>query len=206
VEPDGTLVTHADLSPYAGGDCNDMVVDAHGNAYVGNHGFDLRGGEKPAEATLVLVTPDGEVRPVAGQLRLPNAAVITPDGRTLILAETMGKRITAFDIGSGGSLSGRRLVADLNGARPDGMCLDAEGAVWVAIPAASEYLRLREGGEVLDRIAMPGHSTVACMLGGADRRTLFLLNAHGTAEDRTRGTTTSTIWTVRVDVPGAGYP
>ncbi len=147
LDPQG-LVEVADLSAHASFYCNDMVVDAVGRAYVGNFGWDLHGGAPPVEANLVLVEPDGAVRVVADKLRFPNGSVITPDGRTLIVGETFGPCLTAFDIAGDGSLSGRREWARMEGAVPDGICLDAEGGIWVASPVSGAVLRLVEGGRV----------------------------------------------------------
>lgn len=198
LEP-GRLALHADLSPFAGGECNDMVVDAAGNAYVGNFGFDYRNGAPQQPTVLVLVRPDGSASAVAEGLVFPNGAVITPDGRTLIVAETFASRLTAFPIRDDATLGPGRLFAAIAPAVPDGICLDEEGAVWVASPTTAEFLRVRDGGEVADRIAVPGRTAIACMLGGPDRRTLFLLMPF-------RGEERATIETVRVEVPGAGRP
>ena len=153
----------ADLSPYATFHCNDMVVDLDGRAYVGNFGWDFAAGGDPVPAKLVLVTPDGEVRAVAEDLIFPNGMVITPDGRTLVVAESFAERLTAFDVAADGSLSNRREWARLEGAVPDGICLDREGAIWVASPMSSEVLRVREGGEVTHRLRVET-KPYACML------------------------------------------
>ncbi len=181
-----------------------MVVDARGRAYVGNFGFDLHGGGTPCEANLALVTPEGEVRVVAEKLRFPNGTVITPDGRTLVVGESFGACLTAFDVEEDGSLSGRREWARMEAAVPDGICLDAEGAIWVASPVSGAVLRLREGGEVADRIEVE-HQAFACMLGGPERRTLFLCTAASSHPDET-GTRLGRIEVVEVDVPGVGLP
>lgn len=196
----------ADLSSLVTGDLNDMVVDAEGRAYIGNFGFDLFAGAPPKETNLVVVTPDGRTNVVADGLKFPNGMVISPDGRTLIVAETFGNRLTAFDIAEDGSLSGRRVFAELEGVTPDGICLDVEGAVWVSSPSTSEFLRVTEGGTVTDRIPVPGKGAFACMLGGDDRRTLFLCTAQTTEQDLAEGKSAGWIETVRVEVPGAGRP
>jgi sugar lactone lactonase YvrE len=196
----------ADLTDFVGGDINDMVVDAHGRAYVGNFGFDYNAGDKFATAAIVLVEPDGSVRVVAEDLMFPNGPVITPDGKTFIVAETSGRRLTAFDIAEDGSLSNRRVWAELGNATPDGICLDAEGAIWVGSPTTQEFLRVREGGEITDRIPTPGKWAVACMLGGEDRRTLYLLTAETTQPELAQGKSKGWIETVRVNVAGAGLP
>ncbi len=205
LDPDG-LVEHADLGALATGDCNDMVVDAQGRAYVGNFGYDFARGEKLRKATLALVQPDGTVSAAATELAFPNGTVITPDGSTLILGETFGRCLTAFDIAADGTLSNRREWAALGSVTPDGICLDEAGGIWVADPTNSQCVRVTEGGAVSDRIPTT-QGCFACMLGGADGRTLHLitgvLNAdvpHLLAELPGR------VETVRVDVPGAGLP
>jgi sugar lactone lactonase YvrE len=176
------LEPHADLSGVATFHCNDMVVDARGRAYVGNFGFDLHAfveARDPAmirSADLALVQSDGTVQCVATDLAFPNGTVITPDGRTLVVAETMGSRLTAFDIADDGTLANRRLWAELPRRRPDGICLDSEGAIWVANAAAAECVRVAEGGQIIDRIETD-QPCFACMLGGPDGTTLFMLTA-----------------------------
>jgi sugar lactone lactonase YvrE len=199
------LELHADLSDLASWDCNDMVTDARGRAYVGNFGFDLHAQAKPRFAEIVLVTPDGSARVVARDMRFPNGSVITPDGRTLIVGESTGARLTAFDIAADGSLDGRRVWAQLEGAVPDGICLDAEGAVWVASPAGNEVLRVREGGEVTHRVTA-GARAIACMLGGPQRRHLFVCTATAMEPEACRAQRTGRIEIAEVDVPGAGFP
>lgn len=213
--PAGELSVHADLSGVATWHCNDMVVDREGRAYVGNFGFDLdhelerRGVEnvlaEHATARLACVEPDGRVRDAASDLHFPNGTVITPDGRTLIIGETLGGCLTAFDIGSDGALSNRREWASLRPRVPDGICLDAEGAIWVANPIAPECFRVREGGEVLEVIetAMPCY---ACMLGGADGRTLFMLTAPSSLPGEVGKTPRGQIEVARVSAPHAGLP
>jgi sugar lactone lactonase YvrE len=203
---DGALTTIADLAPLTGGDCNDMVVDADGRAYVGNFGFDLLGGASPQTTTLVAVEPDGHAHVVADELSYPNGAVITSDGKTLIVAETFAGVLTAFNRNADGTLSGRRLFAHLGDRQPDGICLDAEGAVWVSCFGQDEFVRVWEGGEIAARVAVPGRRAAACMLGGADRRTLFLLTAETTIEELAQGKSHGRIETARADVPGAGLP
>lgn len=204
---DGTALHEvADLSGLAGGPCNDMVVDTVGRAYVGNFGFDRYQGEAERPAVLARVDPDGQVSAAADGLHFPNGSVITPDGKTMIIAETMGQRLTEFRIAPDGSLHDRRVFADLNGHFPDGICRDAEGAIWVADARGPDLLRVRQGGEIAARIALPaGRFAYACMLGGADGRDLYVSTAPGTgpgiAEQRQGG-----IDVVRVAVPGAGLP
>lgn len=206
LEDDGELVTHADLGAIATWHCNDMVVNTKGNAYVGNFGFDLYADTiQPVSATMAIVTPDGAVRPAAEDLMFPNGTVITPDGRTLIVGESMGMRLTAFDMAEDGSLSGRREFANLTPNLPDGICLDAEGAIWSADPCNGECIRVLEGGRVTDRI-LTGRGCFACMLGGDDRRTLFLCTAEDSGPERTKELRSGRIDVVEVDVPGAGLP
>jgi sugar lactone lactonase YvrE len=204
LDPSG-LAVHADLSRLASWDCNDMVTDARGNSYVGNFGFDLHAQAKPRFAEIVLVTAAGEARVVASEMRFPNGSVITEDGRTLIVGESTGARLTAFDIAEDGSLAGRRVWAQLEGAVPDGICLDAEGAVWVASPLGNEVLRVREGGEVTHRVTA-GSNAIACMLGGPQRRHLFVCTASAMAPEVCRAQRPGRIEVAEVDVAGAGFP
>ena len=201
-----TLHQHADLTPWATFHCNDMVVSADGRAYVGNFGWDLHGGGAPTPATMVRVDPDGAAAAVADDLMFPNGTVITEDGRTLIVGESFAARLTAFDIADDGSLSRRRVWAQLDGGVvPDGICLDAEGAVWLASPMTNECVRVREGGEVLERVAFD-RGAFACMLGGEDRRTLLACTAHESSPGEAAAQRGGRIEAVRVDVPGAGLP
>jgi sugar lactone lactonase YvrE len=205
LEPDGTLAEHADLSGLASAPCNDMVVDARGNAYVGNPGYDMRNPPSPLPAAeVVLVRPDGSAEVVDRSVLFPNGEAVTPDGRTLIVAETMGRRLSAFDIAEEGTLSNRRTYADLPGRAPDGIALDAEGGVWVADAIGNACVRVREGGEVTD-VVDTGRGCFACALGGPDRRTLFLLTGEGFSGAAIRKRT-GAIETIEVAVPGAGLP
>ena len=203
-EPDGSLVEHADLGEIATFHCNDMVVDALGRAYVGNFGFDTHGGVEPSPADLARVDPDGTVTRAATGLMFPNGSVITPDGGTLIVGETWGMCLTAFTIAADGTLSGRRVWANIDPHFPDGICLDAEGAIWVADPRGNCVIRVKEGGEITDRIDM-GRGAFACMLGGDDGRTLFICtaDASGPAVETVH---TGRIEATRVAVPHAGLP
>jgi sugar lactone lactonase YvrE len=204
-EADGTLSEHADISGLASAPCNDMVVDGRGNAYVGNPGYDMRHPPSPLPtAELVLVRPDGTAEVVDRSVLFPNGPAVTPDGHTLIVAETMGRRLTAFDIGEDGRLSHRRTYADLPGRAPDGIALDAEGAVWFADAVGDACVRVREGGEVTDVIET-GRGCFACALGGPGRTTLFLLTGDGFTGEAIRRRT-GAIETVEVAVPGAGLP
>jgi len=202
-EPDGAVVEAADLSPYAAFHCNDMLVDGAGRAYIGNFGFDAANSE-PRGATLCRADPDGTVTVVADDLAFPNGTVLTPDGRTMIVAESVGHQLTAFDVDGRGDLSGRRVWAALEGAAPDGMCLDAEGAVWVASPISKDVLRVAEGGRILGRVATGPRRPLACMLGGDDRRTLLIASVGRHKE--TEVAATGQIDAIEVEVPGAGLP
>jgi sugar lactone lactonase YvrE len=170
---DGTLVTHADLTTVAAPPWNDIVVDGRGNTYVNCAGFDFPGGEF-APGLVAVVTADGDVRAVADGLAFPNGMAVTPDDATLIVAESYGRCLTAFDIAPGGGLAGRRVWADLSGGVPDGICIDAEGAVWYADVPNQRCVRVREGGEVLATVELD-RGCFACMLGGAEGRTLFVV-------------------------------
>jgi sugar lactone lactonase YvrE len=200
----GAPALHADLSSIATWHCNDMVVSATGHAYVGNFGFDL-GHEKPVAADLAVVAPDGSVAVAAEAMFFPNGSVITPDGSTLIVGETTGCRYTAFDIGPDGTLSNRRLWAALGNRFPDGCCLDDGGGIWFANPLGPEVCRVLEGGEVTDTIETT-QPAIACMLGGADGRTLFVLTSPSADPDTVAGTASSRLETVRVDRSRAGLP
>lgn len=205
LDPDG-LTTHADLSALASFDCNDMVTDASGRSYVGNFGFDLLAAEpKQSPAELILVTAEGEARVVARDLLFPNGTVISEDGRSLIVGETYGARLSAFDIEADGSLTGRRVWAQLEGAVPDGICLDAEGAIWVASPLGNTVLRVEEGGRVTHRVTTSSLA-IACMLGGPERRHLLVCTAPSVRPDECRAQRAGRIEGVEVDVPGAGRP
>jgi sugar lactone lactonase YvrE len=204
LDPDG-LSEVADLSELASYHCNDMVVDGQGRAYVGNFGFDLHDRATPTNAEIVLVTPDGRARLVADEMQFPNGSVITPDGATLIVGETFGARLTAFDIEADGSLSGRRTWAQLDGIMPDGICLDAEGAIWVASPVSHAIFRVAEGGKILEQIALETQS-FACMLGGPDGRTLHICTAESPNPETCIANRTGRIEIVEVDVPHAGLP
>jgi sugar lactone lactonase YvrE len=206
-EPDGSLVTHADLSDLSGPGhpWNEIVVDGRGNAYINNQGFEFPGGTF-APGTIALLTPDGSARQVADGIAFPNGMAVTPDNQRLIVAESYGNRLTAFDIVDDGSLSNRRVWADLDGGVPDGICLDAENTVWYGDVPNRRCLRVREGGEVLQTIDLD-RGCFACMLGGVDRRTLFLVATEwrGT-EHMAEGPRTGQLLTVEAPAPGAGWP
>lgn len=201
----GKLELHADLNPFVKADINDMVVDGQGRAYVGNFGYDLLGGETPRTAELVRVDPDGSARQVADGLNFPNGAVII-GGRTLVVAETFGNVLTAFDIAPDGSLSNRRTWAALGERTPDGICLDQGGGIWVASFMTGEFVRVTEGGAVTDIVPVPGKAAVACQLGGADGKTLFCLTYAGTIEDLHQRKAAAAIETVQVAMAAAGSP
>jgi sugar lactone lactonase YvrE len=199
----------ADLTDLASFHCNDMVVDKQGRAYIGNFGFDLAADAPVKPAEIVLVTPDGNARIVAEDLYFPNGTVITPDDQTLIVAETWGNRLTAFDIESDGTLKNRRIWAKLEGIYPDGICLDGEGAIWVAAPHPGEVLRVQEGGNVGGNVTQRltvSTKPYACMLGGFDRRILFVCTAGSSNPDEVRAKPDGKIEIIEVEVPGAGLP
>ena len=199
------LVPHADLSALAPFHCNDMVVDSAGRAYVGNFGFDLHKGETPRATVMIMVTPEGKTRVVADELTFPNGTVISPDGRTLIVGESFGRRLTAFDIAADGSLANRRVWAELGDNVPDGIALDADGAIWVASPTKSEVIRVKQGGEVTERISV-ATDAFACMLGGPDRRTLFVLTAASSDPEECRRNPSGKIEIAQVEGPVDGLP
>ncbi|MDZ7675424.1 MAG: SMP-30/gluconolactonase/LRE family protein [Acidimicrobiales bacterium] len=204
VDADGTVHRHADLSQIAGGDCNDMVVDGAGNAYVGNFGFDMEAGESPRAAALALVRPDGSTEVAATDLRFPNGSVITPSGDTLVVGESMGRRYTAFTIGDEGRLTDRRVWAETADKMPDGCTLDADRGIWMADAGGTGCFRVTEGGDITDAITA-SQPVFACMLGGPERRTLYLITAPGFGADAA-GKGLGRVEAVEVDVPGVGWP
>lgn len=172
----------ADLSSLATHDCNDMVVTGKGDAYIGNFGFDFVN-EKPRGTVLIHVSCDGEAKIVAEDLLFPNGSVILGDGRTLVVAESFGKRLTAFDIGKDGSLSGRRVWADLGEYFPDGISLDAAGGIWVATPASYQVVRVEEGGKITHRVPLDSNA-YACSVGGVQSEYLYICTSdHGNEAD-----------------------
>ena len=202
----GVLSEYADLSGLATGPCNDMVVDGKGRAYVGNFGFDRFKDEPERTASLIRVDPDRSVSEATVELLFPNGTVITPDGKKLIIAETIGQALTIFDITEDGSLENRGVFAQMPEMFPDGICLDAEGAVWFANPRKGYVARVFEGGQIERRIDLAeGRGAFACMLGGADGRTLFICSCIGSGPD-TATKANGRIETIRVDVPRAGLP
>lgn len=212
---DGRMSVHADLNAVASFHCNDMVVGADGRAFVGNFGFDL-GSELAAgrsidtlganqTAHLASISPDGVVRIAARDMHFPNGSVITPDGRGLIVAETFGRCLTAFEVSAEGVLTNRRVWAQTGSRIPDGICLNSKGAVWIANPAAPECVLIAEGGEVLDVIETE-HSCYACMLGGDDGRTLFMLTAPPLTAGQQDPSPMGKLRVTSVDTPHAGLP
>ena len=205
LEIDGSLTEIAEFASLATHQSNDMVVDALGRAYIGNFGFNLHGGEKPKTTNLILVQPDGSVREVANEISFPNGTVITPDGSTLIIGQTFAAQLTAFNIEADGSLTNRRIWAGTAGGVPDGICLDAEGAIWVASPTSAEVIRLREGGEVTERIPVETQA-FACMLGGPEGKTLHVCTANDSDPEVCIRDRSGRIETFEVDIAGAGLP
>ena len=212
IEPDRSRVRHADLGHISPHVWSEITLDGRGNVYVNTINFDfaefdelLGSGEAPGK--IALVTPDGEAREVASELAFPNGMVITPDNRTLVVAESFAARLTAFDIADDGSLSNRRVWAD--GVGPDGICLDAEGCIWTSSAnMANDCARIREGGEVLERIEL-GRPCFAAMLGGHDRRTLFMLTADWRGTEGVEGVVearTGQVLVAEAPAPGVGWP
>lgn len=216
-EPDGSMVRHADLSGISSFGWNEIVVDGRGHIYLNSIGFGFLAGEPPTSGIIALVTPDGAARQVAGDLAFPNGMVITPDNATLIVSESFAGRLTAFDIAADGSLSNRHVWAE--GLGPDGICLDAEDAVWVqtadtfahsgrADAPQGAVVRVREGGAVLERIEHD-RAIFAAMLGDPDRTTLFLLAAEWRGIEQVYeaiAARTGQVLGSPAPVPGAGWP
>ena len=206
-EPDGSLVTHADLSSLSNRahPWNEIVVDGRGNAYLNNQGFDFPGGEF-APGTIALLKPDGSARLVADGIAFPNGMAVTPDNSTLIVAESYGQKLTAFQIAADGSLAQPQVWADLGDGVPDGICLDAEGAVWYADVPNKQCVRVRRGGAVLQTIQLD-RGCFSCALGGTDRTTLFMVATHwGGTERMTDKSRTGQLRTTRAPAPGVGWP
>ena len=202
-EGDGTVSVLADLSRRAVSTCNDLLVDGAGRAYVGQFGFDPDH-DQPRRTQLLQVDPDGTVSVAAEDLFFPNGAVLTPDGQTLVIAESWSHDLTAFAVGADGSLRDRRLWAHLDGAAPDGICADAAGAIWAASPISQEVVRVEEGGRILGRVRTGPRRAIACMLGGPSGKTLYICTV---GSRRTSGLgATGRIEAVQVEVPGAGLP
>ena len=203
LEPEG-LVEHAELSAVATFHCNDMVVDRFGRAYVGNFGGELQRGQPVAPGRLALVYPDGRVIAAADDLRFANGMAISPDGGTLFVGESLSEppRLTAFDIGPEGELTNRRTVAEFGAEAPDGICLDAEGAIWIASPPTKEAARVAQG-RIVERISTGGHACYAVALGGAKGDTLFLCTSGTSVPEIARRRRTGRVSAVQVDVPAA---
>ncbi len=201
--PSGVVLADGTSYGAAGQGWNEIVVDPHGNTFVNEVGFDLMGGEEPTTGTVHVVRPDGSSRQVADELWFPNGMAVTADGSTLIVAESYRNRLTAFDVAPDGGLSGRRVWAEVEFA-PDGICVDAEGAVWYATVPGMCCIRVAEGGEVLDRVGAD-RGCFACMLGGDDGRTLFVI-ATEWGGVRGVGGRTGQVLTHRVTASHAGRP
>ncbi|MBZ9721787.1 SMP-30/gluconolactonase/LRE family protein [Mesorhizobium sp. AD1-1] len=204
-EADGSLVTRADLRDLSKSPWNEIVVDGRGNTYVNGGGPAPASGEHFGPGTIVLITPDGAVRQVAENIAFANGMAVSPDNKTLIVAESHANRLTAFDIAADGSLANRRVWADLDGY-PDGICLDAEGAAWYADVPNKRCVRVREGGEVLQTVTVD-RGCFACMLGGTDRKTLFILAAEWRGfEHMVSDARTGQVFSVEAPAPGIGWP
>jgi sugar lactone lactonase YvrE len=206
LELDGSRAIHADLTGLSEVGWNEIVVDGRANAYVNTAGFDLMAGADFAPGIVAVVTADGSARQVADGVAFPNGMAVTPDNLTLIVAESYGRKLTAFDIEADADLSNRRVWADLGDGVPDGICLDAENAVWYGDVPNKRCVRVREGGEVLQTINLD-RGCFACMLGGTDRRTLLLVATEwrGPA-GMTDGRRTGRVLTVKAPAPGVGWP
>ncbi|TPJ55373.1 MULTISPECIES: SMP-30/gluconolactonase/LRE family protein [unclassified Mesorhizobium] len=204
-EVDGRLVTHADLRDLSKSPWNEIVVDGRGNIYVNGGGPAPAPGQHFGPGTIVLITPDGTARQVAGNIAFANGMAVTPDNRTLIIAESHSNRLTAFDIAADGTLANRRVWADVDGY-PDGICLDAEGTVWYADVPNKRCAQVREGGELLQTVTAD-RGCFACMLGGVDGRTLFITAAEWRGFDHmSSDARTGQVLGVAVSSPGAGWP
>jgi sugar lactone lactonase YvrE len=202
----GELTLHADFAGLHPGHTNDMVVDGQGRAYVGNIGFDFDAGGEPGPTILTLVRPDGTVEVAAEDMLCPNGVVVTGDGKRLIVAESMANRLMAFDVDGDGRLANRRIFAEIGDHVPDGICVDADDLVWVASPFAREVIRVAEGGVIVDRIATGHVQPYACMLGGADGRSLYICCAADHDRAKTVGLRSGCIAMARVAVPRGGWP
>jgi sugar lactone lactonase YvrE len=201
-EPDGSLVTHLGLDRAY----NEIVVDGRGSVYLNGAGFDLMAGAQFAPGGVTLVTPDGSIRRVAEGIAFPNGMAVTPDGATLIVADSYGRELTAFDIAADGGLANRRVWAALGDGVPDGICLDAEGAAWYADVPNRRCVRVREGGHVLQTVEFD-RGCFACMLGGPDGRTLFVVTREWRGfEQANDGSRTGQVVAVAAPAPHAGRP
>ena len=205
-QPDGSMVTHAELTGLSDRAWNEIVVDGRGTTYVNGSGFDLMTGEPFAPGLIAAVFADGSARQVADGVAFPNGMAVTPDNRTLILGESYGRRLTAFDIAPDGDLVNRRVWADLGDGTPDGICIDAEGAVWYADVPNQRCARVLEGGDVTHTVALD-RAAFACMLGGEDGRTLFIAAAEWGGRETMGGERqTGQVLAVTAPAPHAGWP
>jgi sugar lactone lactonase YvrE len=202
----GTLVPHANATPISPLGWNEIVVDGRGNTYINNVGFDMMAGAPPQPGIIALMTPDGAVRQVGGGVMFPNGMAVTPDNAVLIVAESYGRKLTAFDIAPDGALSNQRTWADLGDGAPDGICVDADGAVWYADVPNKRCVRIREGGVVLQTVQLD-RGAFACMLGGGDGRKLFIVARewHG-PQALAEEPRTGQVLTVEAPAPHAGWP
>lgn len=205
VSAGGDLTLAADLGDLAQGPLNDMVVDGRGRAYVGDVGFDMARGETPRPGRVILFTAAAGARVVADDVMFPNGCAVSQDGARYVVAETFANRVTEFAVAADATLTDRRVLAELDGP-PDGLCLDADGGVWVAQPLSGRYLHLDRTGEVDRELPSQAPFAVTCVLGGPARTTLFLSSAYTDLERLGKGDTTGRIDTVEVEVPGAGWP
>ena len=196
---EGGIAEYADLTPHVGGHVNDFTIDHAGRIYVGNFGYDYDGGEAVRSTDIHRVDPDGTISVAASDIEFPNAMVIINNGSTLVVAETWRGKLTAFDLSPEGALSNRRTFADLAPRQPDGLCADAEGAIWAGCFNTGEFLRVKDGGQITDRVAFDGCG-VACVIGGPDRHTLFCTVYCGPVEDLIAGKRKAAVFTVTVDV------
>ena len=205
MEPDGSLVTHADLSALTDYGWNEIITDGRGNVYVNGAEFDLMAGEKFAPGIVALLTPDGLARQVADGIAFPNGMAITPDNSTLIVAESYGKKLTAFDFADDGGLSNRRVWADLGDGVPDGICLDAEGAIWYADVPNKRCVRVAEGGKVLQTVEID-RGCFSCALGGTDGTTLFIMAQNwGGTTGMDSAARTGQVITIEAPAPGIDW-
>jgi sugar lactone lactonase YvrE len=206
LEPDGSLATHADLGELTEYGLNEIVVDPRGNAYVNGAGFDMMGGGEFAPGIVVVLRPDGSADVVAEGVAFPNGMAVTPDGSALIVADSYGKELTGFDIAEDGTLSNRRIWADLGDGVPDGICLDADGAAWYADVPNRRCVRVADGGEVLQTVELD-RGCFACMLGGSDGSTLFIAAQEWSGPENVgKEPRTGQILAVQAPAPHAGRP
>lgn len=196
------LVEYADLTDHVGGHTNDFAVDHAGRIFVGNFGYDYDGGEPPKTTHIHRVDPDGRISIAASGVEFPNGMAILNDGKTFVVAETWRGKLTAFDLSSDGVLSNQRIFADLGERQPDGICADAAGAIWAGCFNTGEFLRIKEGGEITDRIGFDGCG-VSCVIGGPDKHTLFCTVYRGPVEDLIAQKRKAAVFTLHVDHPAA---